>query len=137
MKYKFLKAIQAFFIKKEEDNVSAETEDNSSANKENGPVLSVGTQISDAKNKCTAEYSFTRLAVKADRYYITSKRKFNPIYPPLKAAIVEKVFDFAYSMSYGGDGRYRNHRSGGTQMRGNKRELYRCLSGEIGRMCSL
>ena len=60
----------------------------------------------------------TKLDQRANGKYITRKKRFVPI-ASFRPATIEKVFDFAYSMSFGKIGEHRDHRSGGTHHRKN------------------
>lgn len=53
-----------------------------------------------------------KLRQEGDSYYVENRKNFK-FNPPLKEKTINKVFDFAYSMTFGKDGEHRNHRSGG------------------------
>lgn len=48
--------------------------------------------------------------------FFTGKVDFEHKYQ-LKQSTIEKVFEFAYNMTFGAEGEHRNHRSGGTHIR--------------------
>jgi len=53
-----------------------------------------------------------KLRQENNSYYVEYKKNFR-FNPPLKEKTINKVFDFAYSMTFGKDGEHRNHRTGG------------------------
>ncbi len=53
-----------------------------------------------------------KLRQEGNSYYVEHKKNFK-LNPPLKKKTIKKVFDFAYSMTFGKDGEHRNHRTGG------------------------
>lgn len=65
---------------------------------------------------------FNRMEIHANSYFINRTVKFRPI-KTFSLRIVEHVFDFAYDMTFGGQGEHRNHRSGGG-MRRHKGEIF-------------
>lgn len=74
---------------------------------------------SENLNENSEKYSFSNLGVKSKNcYYILDKQKkrFNPK-KPLKSKTIKDVFDFAYRMTFGGEGEHRDHRSGGSYTR--------------------
>ena len=58
----------------------------------------------------------TKLDYRNDGLYINKQVRFTPL-GTFKRETIEKVFEFAYSMSFGMDGEHRSHRSGGTHNR--------------------
>lgn len=54
-----------------------------------------------------------KMQFKNNSWYITSKKPFNSS-RKFKKETIMKVFDFAYSMTFGENGEHRNHRSGGS-----------------------
>lgn len=71
-----------------------------------------------------------KLEIKSDGLYITRRTNFNPI-TIFKESTIEKVFDFAYSMSFGKLGEHRNHRSGGTHIRKNGEIFANTFQGKL------
>lgn len=57
-----------------------------------------------------------RMRINGNIYTITRRSPFTPI-GSFRTTTVERVFDFAYDMSFGGNGEHRNHRTGGTHQR--------------------
>lgn len=65
------------------------------------------------------EHEFKRLDSnqQENRYYATSKVKFDERAPRISPDYLEKSFQFAYQMTFGKGGEHRDHRSGGSQKR--------------------
>lgn len=59
---------------------------------------------------------FNKLRTEDNSYFWTSTLKFNPI-GRFKPETIERVFRFAYDMTFGGSGEHRSHRTGGTHQR--------------------
>ncbi|OCA86020.1 hypothetical protein A8F94_14345 [Bacillus sp. FJAT-27225] len=53
-----------------------------------------------------------------DVYSFTNTKKFQPL-KSIDRDLVEEVFNFAYGMSFGGEGHHRVHRTGGSNRRSN------------------
>lgn len=51
-----------------------------------------------------------------DVYFFTNTKLFSPI-SMFSQEVLEEVFEFAYGMSFGGEGHHRNHRTGGNNRR--------------------
>lgn len=66
--------------------------------------------------------SFNRMSVQGDSYFINRYVSFNPI-KQFSRETIEVVFDFAYEMTFGGQGEHRDHRSGGG-LRRRKGEIF-------------
>ena len=67
---------------------------------------------------CDAHKSFARLRQEGNVFYFTQRKQFHQD-GVLKPAAVQTVFEFAYGMTFGDEGRHRDHRSGGTHARKN------------------
>lgn len=76
--------------------------------------------ISYSKNNkyssVSKQFSFSCLDVKCNCYHINCKKPYTTT-NTFKTATIEKVFTFAYNMSFGNKGQHRNHRSGGISFR--------------------
>jgi hypothetical protein len=53
-----------------------------------------------------------------DVYTFTNSRNFTSLHT-FNQEVISKVFNFAYGMSFGGQGHHRNHRTGGNNRRRN------------------
>lgn len=75
--------------------------------------------------------SFSKLQNKDGGLYITSKRVFNPQNNIFKKESIEKVFDFAFDMTFGKIGEHRDHRTGGTHQRHNGEIFANTFQGKL------
>ena len=57
-----------------------------------------------------------RLRKEGTSCYVTNRKQFVPL-GKLSCSSIEKVFNFAYSLTFGREGGHRNHRSGGSTIR--------------------
>lgn len=60
--------------------------------------------------------SFIKMDIMKNNYNINKTKKFFPL-GSLDSTMVEKVFQFAYNMTFSDKGEHRDHRSGGTHIR--------------------
>lgn len=63
-----------------------------------------------------AERSFSRLRQDGESYFFTNTVPYHED-RSFRAETIEKVFSFAYSMTFGREGAHRDHRSGGMYTR--------------------
>ena len=77
---------------------------------------------------------FNKLIVEGRNYKLTSKRKYKQLYR-FKKETIEKVFNFAYDMSFGGKGQHRDHRSGGKKHRKNGEIFINTFQGKLAECC--
>lgn len=63
-------------------------------------------------------------------YYIDRKKPFSPI-GQFKNKTIETVFDFAYKMSFSGEGEHRDHRTGGSHIRRNGEIFANTFQGKL------
>lgn len=61
----------------------------------------------------------------------TSKEFFLDKIITIKQKGLEKIFDFAYDMTFGGKGEHRSHRSGGTEERTNGQKFINVFQGKL------
>lgn len=73
---------------------------------------------------------FNRLELYDDRYYINKKTVFKPLGFML-IDLIDTVFDFAYSMTFGGVGEHRTNRTGGTHKRKNGEIFSNVFQGKL------
>lgn len=73
---------------------------------------------------------FERLRSDGNKYYFTNTVPYK-VDGTLKPATIEKVFDFAYDMTFGGKGQHRDHRSGGKHERRNGEIFANTFQGKI------
>ncbi|MBQ2665083.1 MAG: hypothetical protein IJG16_13185 [Clostridia bacterium] len=66
-----------------------------------------------------------------NNYSVTAKLPYQSVHPPIEKETVENVFNFAYSMSYGGKGKHRPNRSGGKKKRGNREIFIDAFQGKL------
>lgn len=59
---------------------------------------------------------FYKMSVNGSTYTIDRKKAFQ-VLGVFKSATIERVFQFAYDMSFGGKGEHRDHRTGGNHQR--------------------
>lgn len=88
------------FVKNKKDNLNG---------KGIGEIKNGGASVSRSEKNLPIFY---RLRKDGNSYYITSKRDYS-CNGTFKKSTVLKIFDFAYSMSFKGEGEHRHHRSGG------------------------
>lgn len=62
---------------------------------------------------------FHKLLKNSTGQHITHKKPFSQYKDPFKIQTIETVFDFAYGMTFGGEGEHRKNRSGGITERHN------------------
>lgn len=129
MKNKFSNLFSNLFSKKEAVNALSNSEEN--MYKEDKQTTDSEMQTSEPESVCMKKEKFHRLEIRPNGYCFTSTRRYSPIHAPIKKETVEKVFDFAYSMSYGGKGEHRGHRSGGTHIRKNKEIFIDAFQGKL------
>ena len=79
---------------------------------------------------CDAHKSFARLRQEGNVFYFTQRKQFHQD-GVLKPATVQTVFEFAYGMTFGDEGRHRDHRSGGTHARKNGEIFANTFQGKI------
>ena len=70
-----------------------------------------------------------KLRQQENNYFITSKKNFNKI-GAFKPTTIQKVFDFAYDMTYG-EGEHRNYRSGGSERRKKGKQFINTFQGKL------
>lgn len=73
---------------------------------------------------------FSKMSIINNNYYITSKKTFIPL-GTFKNNTIEKVFEFAYNMTFSGEGKHRDHRSGGTYKRRNGEIFANTFQGKL------
>lgn len=73
---------------------------------------------------------FNYLDKRDNAYYINSRVPFSPL-GTLNSALVERVFDFAYLMTFGQSGEHRAHRTGGTHQRRNGEIFANTFQGKL------
>lgn len=71
-----------------------------------------------------------KLRKENNQYFITRKKKFEPL-PPFSKEIINAVFDFAYDMTFGKEGEHRDHRSGGQHKRRNGEIFINTFQGKL------
>lgn len=76
----------------------------------------VSTKHEESLKSVSLSKDFERLLV-TDEGYFTTKKKPYCVDGVLKPETISKVFDFAYNMTFGGQGEHRDHRSGGSHER--------------------
>lgn len=69
------------------------------------------------------------MKIENDKYFIEDKIFYNPC-SVFKQQTIEKVFEFAYEMSFG-EGEHRNHRSGGQYNRKNGQIFINAFQGKL------
>lgn len=74
--------------------------------------------------------NFRRLTDKGDGVYINSTKSFNPI-GGFKEETIDKVFNFAYDMTFGGKGSHKAKRSGGTIKRTELKIFINAFQGKL------
>jgi len=74
--------------------------------------------------------NLNRLTKKDNSYFFSNPRKFNLLFS-FKPEVVEKVYDFAFGMTFAKEGAHRNHRSGGQRMRKNGEILADAFQGKL------
>lgn len=75
-----------------------------------------------------------KMRVDGNRFYITQKKRFNAS-GPIQKEIVEDCFNFAYDMTFGGEGRHRDHRTGGGHNRKNGEIFINAFQGKLAEFC--
>lgn len=70
-----------------------------------------------------------KLRQEGNNYFITSKKNFNSI-NEFKATTIQRVFEFAYDMTYG-EGEHRNYRSGGSERRKKGKQFINTFQGKL------
>lgn len=70
-----------------------------------------------------------KLRQEENNYFITSRKNFNKI-GLFKPETIQKVFDFAYDMTYG-EGEHRNYRSGGSERRKKGKQFINTFQGKL------
>lgn len=73
---------------------------------------------------------FSKMTLKGESYYIEKKKPFIKI-GEFKGSTIDKVFDFAYRMSFSGEGEHRDHRTGGTHNRRNGEIFANTFQGKL------
>lgn len=73
---------------------------------------------------------FSKMNIFGNEYHISSKKTFIPL-GEFKNSTIEKVFEFAYNMSFSGEGEHRDHRSGGTHNRRNGEIFANTFQGKL------
>lgn len=74
-------------------------------------------------------YHNLRIVAAQNSYHITHPKPFNPVI--ILEEIVNKVFDFAYNMSFGRVGEHRDHRTGGQHRRRNGEIFANTFQGKL------
>lgn len=69
-----------------------------------------------SENKTSQEYNFFYLKRDGNAYFFSKKKSYSPD-AVLKLETIEKVFDFAYKMTFAHEGGHRSHRNGGSHTR--------------------
>ena len=75
-------------------------------------------------------HAFSYLQADHTSFFLTSKKQFSAD-GVLKPATIQKVFDFAYDMSFGEKGKHRSSRSGGSHTRKNGEIFANTFQGKI------
>ena len=73
---------------------------------------------------------FTRMSINNNIYTINNPVRFNPI-GEFHLNTIQRVFNFAYDMSFGKNGEHRDHRSGGTHRRRNGEIFANTFQGKL------
>lgn len=74
--------------------------------------------------------SFNRVDVSGNSIYINRTKSFNPI-GGFKVDTIDKVFDFAYNMTFGGEGEHKSKRSGGKMDRSQAKRFANTFQGKL------
>jgi len=72
---------------------------------------------------------FNKLKTEGNAYLFTSTKNFTPVYDLSEEAI--NVFEFAYGMTFGNEGKHRHHRSGGQTNRRNGELFINTFQGKL------
>ena len=73
---------------------------------------------------------FTKMSINNNIYTINNSVRFNPI-GKFHLNTIQRVFNFAYDMSFGKNGEHRDHRSGGTHRRRNGEIFANTFQGKL------
>lgn len=73
---------------------------------------------------------FHKLRKEGESFYITHPKQFEPIYN-FPQEVINKVFEFAYGMTFGRTGEHRNHRTGGQFSRRNGELFINTFQGKL------
>ena len=92
-------------------------------------IFKVSSAVSDSA-VATSASSFTHLRQDGNSYYFTNTVPYHADYF-FKVETIEKVFSFAYKMTFGKEGAHRDHRSGGTHARRNGEIFANTFQGKL------